>query len=241
MDAAAIAIIAGICFVGSLVQASCGFGFAVVVMGVLSQVLPSFGEAAGLSNLLMICVGAAFVLRLWKHIQWRVILWPFVGYLPVSFLMVRVVAADPNGIMQTLLGIGLIALAIYMMFVQGRLRIRMTPLAGLITGAVSGVLGGLFCMGGIPMALYLNAVEDKDDYLATMQAFFTAIAAYSAVLHAASGFLTGEVFGAFLFSIVAVALGALLGKCIFNRINRETLKKVVYAFMLLSGVFLLAT
>ena len=241
MEAGAIALIAGVCFLGSLVQAACGFGFAVVVMGVLSALMPTFGEAAGLSNLLMLCVSAAFMLRLRGHIRWRVILWPLAAYLPVSFLMVRIVAADPNGLMQKLLGAGLVGLCVYMIFFQGRLHIRMTPVSGLITGALSGVLGGLFCMAGVPMAVYLLSVEEKEDYLATIQTFFAMVAVYSAVLHGASGFLTGRVFQAFLFSLAAVALGAAAGKRIFNRINRETLKKVVYGFMLVSGVFLLAS
>ena len=163
------------------------------------------------------------------------------GCVPVSFLMVRIVAADPNGLMQKLLGAGLVGLGVYMIFFQGRLHIRMTPVSGLITGALSGVLGGLFCMAGVPMAVYLLSVEEKEDYLATIQTFFAMVAVYSAVLHGASGFLTGRVFQAFLFSLAAVALGAAAGKRIFNRINRETLKKVVYGFMLVSGVFLLAS
>lgn len=240
MDTATLAVIAGICFLGSFVQAACGFGFAVVVMGVLSALMPSFGEAAGLSNLLMLCVSAAFMLRLRGRVRWRVILWPFLAYVPVSFVMVRIVAADPNGVMQTLLGAGLIALGIYMIFLQGRLRIRMTPAAGLITGAVSGVLGGLFCMAGVPMSLYLLSMEEKEDYLATIQAFFAMVAVYSTVLHGVSGFLTGAVLRAFLLSIVAVALGAAAGKLVFNRMNRDTLKKAVYAFMLVSGAILIA-
>lgn len=239
MDTAAFALILGICFLGSFVQAACGFGFAVVVMGVLSALMPSFGEAAGLSNLLMLCVSAAFMLRLRGHIRWKVILWPFLAYVPVSFVMVRIVAADPNGVMQTLLGIGLIGLGIYMIFLQGRLHIRMTRAAGLVIGAVSGVLGGLFCMAGVPMSLYLLSMEEKEDYLATIQTFFAMVAVYSTALHGFSGFLTGTVLRAFLYSILAVALGAVAGKLVFNRMNRDVLKKAVYGFMLVSGVLLI--
>lgn len=240
MDTAALALILGVCFLGSFVQAACGFGFAVVVMGVLSTLMPSFGEAAGLANLLMLCVSATFMLRLRGHIRWRVIAWPFLAYVPTSFVMLRIVAADPNGVMKTLLGAGLVGLGIYMVFLQGRLRVRMTRAAGLVAGAASGVLGGLFCMAGVPMSLYLLSMEEKEDYLATMQTFFAMVAVYSAALHGFSGFLTVTVLRTFLYGVLAVALGAAAGKLVFNRMNRDVLKRAVYGFMLVSGVLLIA-
>ena len=38
----------------------------------------------------------------------------------------------------------------------------------------------------------------------------------------------------------AAAASAAAGKLVFNRMNRDTLKKAVYAFMLVSGAFLIA-
>lgn len=101
------------------------------------------------------------------------------------------------------------------------------------------MLGGLFCMAGVPMSLYLLSMEEKEDYLATIQTFFAMVAVYSTALHGFSGFLTGTVLRAFLYSILAVALGAVAGKLVFNRMNRDVLKKAVYGFMLVSGVLLI--
>ena len=108
MDYGLLFAVAGICFAGCFVQAACGFGFAVVAMGVLGKLLPSFGEASGLANLLLLFVSGFFMLRLRGRVRWRVILWPFLSHVPVSFIMVRIVAADPSGIMQRLLGIALV-------------------------------------------------------------------------------------------------------------------------------------
>ncbi len=240
MDAGTIAGIAAICFAGSLVQSACGFGFAVVVMGLLSRLMPSYGEAAGLANLLMLFESAYLALRLRRHVHWKVILWPLITYVPVSFLMVRLVAADPGGIMQKALGAALILLSAYFLFLQGRLAIRRTPVSGLACGAASGVLGGLFCMAGVPMALYLFSMDEKEDYLATIQMFFAIVAVYSAGVHGVSGFITGVTLRMFLLCIGFVALGTFLGKRFFQRVSRDTLKKVVYGFMLVSGVYLLA-
>ena len=241
MDTLSVFLIILMCFAGSLVQAACGFGFAVVVMGVLSSLLPSYGEAAGLANLLMLVVCVYIALRLRKRIRWRVILWPLITCLPVSFCMVRLIAVDPSGLVRKLLGAALILLAAYFIFLKGRMSIRQTPAAGLALGVASGVLGGLFCMGGVPMALYLFSMEEKEEYLATIQAFFAVMAVYSAVLHGVSGFLSGTVLRLFLYCLPVVALGTFLGKRFFARADHKTLERVIYGFMLLSGVFLLLT
>lgn len=239
MDYGLLFAVAGICFAGCFVQAACGFGFAVVAMGVLAKLLPSFGEASGLANLLLLFVCLFFVLTLKGKVRWSVILWPFLSYVPVSFIMVRIVAADPSGIMQRLLGGALILLACYFIFLQGKLRIPMGPASGLGIGILSGVLGGLFCMSGVPMALYMLSLDEKEEYLATIQSFFALVAIYSCFLHGFSGFYTPVVLRLLLPGLAAAFLGTLLGKLLFDRINQDGIKKLIYAFMLISGVYYL--
>ena len=237
MDYGLLLAVAGICFAGCFVQAACGFGFAVVAMGVLGKLLPSFGEASGLANLLLLCVCLSIVMRLRGRVRWQVILWPFLSYVPVSFIMVRIVAADPSGIMQRLLGLALILLACYFIFLQGKLRIPIGPVSGLGTGVLSGILGGLFCMSGVPMALYMLSLEEKEEYMATIQSFFAMVAVYTAFLHGFSGFYTPTVLKLFLPCLVLCAAGTLLGKALFERINQHGMKRLVYSFMLISGVY----
>ena len=239
MDYGLLLAVTGICFAGCFVQAACGFGFAVVAMGVLGSLLPSFGEASGLANLLLLFVCLFFVLRLKGKVRWGVILWPFISHVPVSFVMVRIVAADPSGIMQRLLGGALILLACYFFFLQGKLRIPVNPAAGLGIGLLSGTLGGLFCMSGVPMALYLLSLEEKEEYLATIQSFFAMVAVYSCFLHGFSGFYTATVLKLFLPCLLLGGLGTFLGKALFDRINREGMKKLIYTFMLISGFYYL--
>lgn len=239
MDYGLLFAVAGICFAGCFVQAACGFGFAVVAMGALAELLPSFGEASGLANLLLLFVCIFFSLTLKGKVRWKVILWPFISYVPVSFIMVRIVAADPSGIMQRLLGGALILLGCYFIFLQGKLRIPISTGYGMGIGVLSGILGGLFCMSGVPMALYMLSLDEKEEYLATIQSFFALVAIYSCFLHGFSGFYTSAVFKLLLPGLLAAFLGTLAGKLLFDRINREGMKKLVYAFMFISGIYYL--
>lgn len=231
--------IVGICFAGSFVHLACGFGFSVVVMGVLTRLLPSFGEAAALANLLMLVVSLFYAVRLWRNIRWKVLVWPLIGYFPMSLLMTYVLDISPGVWLRIGLGVGLILLALYLIFLQKRFSVPSTPASGIIIGGAAGVLGGLFCMAGVPMALYLVSAGDKEEYLATSQGFFTVTTLVSAGMHGAFGFVTRTVGTAFAFSIVAVALGALLGRLVFKRVNQTALKRMIYGFMLLSGFYLI--
>ncbi len=237
MDYGLLLAVAGICFAGCFVQAACGFGFAVVAMGMLGMLLPSFGEAAGLANLLLLFVSGFFMLRLRGSVHWKTILWPLLSHIPISFVMVRIVAINPSGIVQRLLGIALVLLACYFIFLQGRLRIPANPVSGLIIGVLTGTLGGLFCMSGIPMALYLLSMEEKEEYLGTIQSFFALVAVYSCFLHGFSGFYTPLVLRLILPCLATGVLGTLLGKALFDRIDQNGMKKLIYAFMLISGVY----
>jgi len=206
---------------------------------VLSALMPSFGEAQGLANLVMLAVGMGFVVKLRGRVRFKTLIWVLIVHFPLIYLLARFVAADPNGIMQTLLGIALIVLAVYMVFFQSKLHIRMTPASGLITGAATGLFGGLFCMAGVPMAVYLLSMDDKDDYFATIQTFFAVTAVYAVFVHGINGFLTREVFAALPLSLVGALIGSVLGKRIFDRIDQTTLKRIVYAFMVVSGISLI--
>ena len=237
----AIIIVVAICFAGSIVQTWSGFGFSIVVMSVFSLMMPSYGEATALSNLLMLGVSIYLALRMRGFIRWKLLLWPLIAYVPLSYLAVRFVAVEPGGTLQILLGITLIVLGVWFFFFKNKVYIKQTPVAGLITGAVSGTMGGLFCMAGVPLAVYLIGIKEKESYLATIGMLYVLLTAYSAALHASNGFITTTVLWMVLYCAGAVVVGTLLGQLIFKRVKQEILTKAVYDFMLVSGAFLLLT
>jgi uncharacterized membrane protein YfcA len=239
LSSTAIIIVVAICFIGSIVQTSTGFGFSIVVMSVFSLAMPSLGEATALSNLLMLGVSIYLALRMRGFIRWKLLIWPFIAYIPVSYLAVRIVAVEPGSILQILLGVVLILLGLWFIFLKNKVRFQQTAAAGLITGAISGTMGGLFCMAGVPLSVYLINIDEKESYLATIGMLYVLITVYSTGLHAFSGFITTTVLWMVLYCSGAVALGTLIGQFIFTRVRQPILTKAVYLFMLVSGAFLL--
>lgn len=78
----------------------------------------------------------------------------------------------PTRILSVALGFTMIVLCIYYLYWQEKTSIRPTICNAAVAGGLGGMMGGLFSLGGIPVGVYLiNAIEDKNVYYATMQAY----------------------------------------------------------------------
>ena len=117
------------------------------------------------------------------------------------------------------------------------LKFRPSVPGGLAAGAVSGVLGGMFSMGGPPIVLYLvQALSDKTAYIATMQAHFAIINLYTAGTRALNGIITAKVLGWFAVAVIGSMVGNHIGGKLFDRMDSAKIKKMVYLVMILSGL-----
>jgi uncharacterized membrane protein YfcA len=56
------------------------------------------------------------------------------------------------------------------------------------------------------------------------------------VFRARNGFLTAAVGEAWLFAIAGVVVGSFFGKRVFDRVSADKLRKIVYFYMLVSGM-----
>ena len=92
-------------------------------------------------------------------------------------------------------------------------------------------------MGGPPVVIYyLNCLDSKDDYLATIQCYFALSNVVSNIGRAAQGFVTETVLLLLIPAMAAMLLGKALGGRIYGKISADLLKKIVYAFMAFSGL-----
>lgn len=166
-------------FTGSTIQAVSGFGFGIFVMTIFPYILPS-ATCATLSSMLSMTSSVALAVKLRHKCSWKRILAPTAGYFVVSFIAISLSTVSPDAILKKCLAVALILLSIYFLFFSARIKIKPTPVAGLIAGGLSGLLGGFFAMGGPPIVVYLlNASEDNDQYIADIQTYFAITNIYS--------------------------------------------------------------
>ena len=232
-------------FASSFLQRVTGFGFGILLMTVLPYLAPSYAEATAVSGLLAIINNVMPAIK-YRHLVFAHSPGRIRGHklliiasvcLVFSFFAIVFVSKVESALLKHILGGMLIALSIYFLFVNGRIRINPTPAAQAGMGALSGAMGGLFSMQGPPAVIYFLACSDsKEEYLGLTQTYFLISNIAMAAFRAGHGMITAEVLEMTAIGIPAVLLGLLAGSKVFERLNSDSLKKAIYIFLALAGV-----
>ena len=240
MSATVVICLLFFCFVSALVQRVCGFGFGIFIMTVLPYVMPSYGEATTLSGLLASVTSAMIVARMHRHILWRALMPILITFIAVSIVAVQLVVWSAGSTMRTALFVMLIAASVYFYLFSERVKVSGSLPVQVSMGTLSGFMGGMFGMQGPPAVLYfLGVARTKEQYVALAQTYFLIGNLCMTLFRARGGFLTPEVGKAWAVGLVAVLFGTWVGGKVFDRISASTLRKLVYAYMGISGVIAL--
>ena len=149
-------------------------------------------------------------------------------------------ARVPKGVFEILLGVVLILLSIYFLFFNRKIHIRPTTSSGIIAGAIGGTLSGLFSTGGPPVVLYLShATNDNAVYFATIQFYFCLTNIYATANRAINGIITPEILIYGAIGLAGCMLGDFVGRFVFDKLDSDKLKTVIYIGMIISGALML--
>ena len=222
---------------GSLIQRITGFGYGIFVMMFFPHFMPSFGEANALAGMISATTSTTVALSMWKQINWKNIPAPLICSAVTSSIAVKFMTGQTDQTLKLLLGILLIVLSVYFFFFAGKIQFQSSLWKGALAGALSGIMNGLFAMGGPPMVIYfMMSSKDMKEYLATIQMYFALSNIYTTVIKASAGYVTREVLIFYVVAAISALVGVWLGKKVFNRCKPAMLKKAVYGFMAISGV-----
>ena len=241
MELYEIILIAIIVLVASYTQTVTGFGFGIVAMIFLPNIL-LYTEANILSSILSTIVSALIVFSTFKNINWKNLIFPLIGSFVFNYLAITFVKNANNQFLILLLGIALVLLSTYFFFFSTKIKIRPSWYTGLLAGAISGVLSGLFSIGGPPVVLYYLQSEDNTErYLATISAYFVLSGIISVAMKTMSSFMTTNVLIGLGVGILAMIIGSILGKTTRKKLNPQIIRKVVYLVMAISGIINVVT
>ena len=132
----------------------------------------------------------------------------------------------------------MILIALYFLFGEGKMgRIFKSKLAQVTIGSISGVMGGMFAMPGPPLVLYcISTIDDKREYVTTLQAFSVVMNICYTLFRFNAGFYSEDTWLWWLAGLSGAVIGSSVGTRCFERISSRTLKYIVYAMMIVSGV-----
>lgn len=227
-----------IIFLSAMVQGVVGFGGALFAMPLLIAVI-GIQTAAPFLAIMSAAITLLNVIRLREHTTPRdlikLLIAAFAG-IPVGILLLsRADAAVVTG----LLGVILIAYALYSLFSRGMPTLR-HPVWAYVAGFSSGILGAAFNAGGPPVVMYASAQDwSADRFRGNLQAYYLALSVVVVVGHTVGGNLTSEIWRLALLSVPALSAGLLVGVWLSRRVESATFRKLVLVFLLALGIQLL--
>ena len=232
-------LVALVAFIGSMIQSCSGFGYAILCMTFWTRLMP-FVSASIIEAVTAFFMVVYLAVRLWRHIDFKLLLPPLLLSTLFSFLGVHTLMSLSDAVLQKILGVALLALACYFIFFSSRVHLRPTAVNGMIAGMISGFSGGLFNIGGPPIVAYfLSITDDKNKYNATLQAYFTLTTASIFFIHLARGNVTAQMLPTTAAALVGTALGTAVGFAIFKRLPMKSIKTFIHGFMVIAGCYLL--
>ena len=85
--------------------------------------------------------------------------------------------------------------------------------------------------------LYLNsATEDNITYFATIQFYFCFTNLYAAAVRAANGIINAHLLLLAAIGAIGCMSGDFIGKAVFDKLDSDKLRRIIYAGMLIGGV-----
>lgn len=230
--------IAGIVFAAAFVQSLSGFGFALVVMPLLTLML-GLQTAAPLVALTALTVYTVNVARLRRAIHAREVLRLGLASALGVPMGIWILSNADGTLVKGGLGLLLILFALYSL---ARPAARWIPSPRWVypAGFFAGCLGGAYNTPGPPAILYGTLQQwPRDQFRAVMQSLFLVNGVLVVASHLAAGHFTIPVLSYCLYTIPALALGIFIASRLDSRVDRERFRTLVAVMILLLGLSLL--
>lgn len=221
------------------VQRVSGFGLGIFAMVFLPHFMPA--QSAAAISCLFSCVTSTYnAIRYRRNIAYRTAL-PMVASALVTIPLAVYFSKQISGnSFSVLLGFILILLSLYFLVFHKRIKMEPTIRNGILAGTIGGTLNGLFSTGGPPIVLYLScAATNKDVYFATIQFYFGFTNLYATAMRAVNGILNTQILIYAAVGVLGCMAGDCFGRIVFDKLDANRLKRVIYIGMIISGVVML--
>ncbi len=239
-----IAVFGGCCLVAAAVQSVSGFGFAVVLVGLLPVFGVDIRVAVVLVTLLVVPNIAIALWRVRREARVRRVAWVLLGVPVGTPLGLYLLAFGPEWVLRGLLGVVLVLAAFEPFARGGRGPMPERRLWAFVAGAASGALGMALSTGGPPIVIYFQRCQwGKEATKAAIMLSFVGTVLWRLLVYAVQAPVTGKdlvtlplVWQGVAFWPAVVA-GTLLGEWLFARLSPEGFRRAVGAMLAVCGAY----
>jgi uncharacterized membrane protein YfcA len=243
-------VIAAIFAVGAMVQTVAGFGSALIIMPLLTYFI-GIKSAATVMAIAGSAVTVAVLYQNWQGLRWAEAAYLLVGSIvgiPVGTMALKSLPAAP---IVALLGVVLLAYALFRITLRNRFAVEVAPPSGnptwggrltsIFVGLTAGLLGGAYATDGPPLVIYGDVKGwPKESFRSILQAVFLVDGILIIAWHGAGGLVSGEVITYSAYGIPGMLVGLGAGIWVDRRVNHELFHKMLLALIILLGVSLIA-
>ena len=241
MTTTQIILILVIIAAAALLQAFMGFGLPIVVMATLPFFI-EYSRALAIAQAVGLVSTTFVALRFRKNIRFDILVPVMIPSLLIQVIATIVSVKAAGTVLFVMLGVLLIILSLYFLAFSDKIVFNPTKKLSLGVGLVCGVCAGLFAINGPQAALYvLPAVKEKREYLATIQAFFALTNLEATIIRAIMGSLTFGDLPLLCGAWAAMLAGTGVGFILFKNVKTAFLKKAVYLFIGIVGVWIIVS
>jgi uncharacterized membrane protein YfcA len=233
------ALIVAIVLFAAVVQGLAGFGFAVMIMPLLTLLL-GLQTAAPMVALTALTVYSINLIRFRRAIDIGVVLRLGVASAFGVPIGIWLLASVDEALVKRLLGL---LLSIYAIYALVRPKASWTPSRLWIypAGFFAGCLGGAYNTPGPPAIVYGQLRRwPRDEFRAVLQALFFVNAVLVVLSHSVAHHMTTQVLGFYLCALPALVVGILISARLDRRVNRERFRALVMIMILLLGLLLVS-
>ena len=229
-------IVAAASLGAGIIQSVTGFGAAIFLMLIVPALFNMVGAPA-LACAISMCLGISLAWSFRKHVDMKIVLLPTIVYILFSVPSIGLVKNMDLNLLTVIFGVFLILLAGYFFLFSSKIAFPANWKTATVCAAISGVASGFFGIGGPLMAIYfVSATKTKASYIGNIQFLFGLTNLINLLTRISNGIYTLDLVPFTLLGLVCILLGKRLGLRILDRIPADATKKLVYAFVGLSGI-----
>ena len=235
-----VVVVAGLsAFAGGLLQANMGFGSALILVNVLPLFFP-FNKTVALMQGAMVFLNIFYFIRYYRKIRWDVVTPALIPGALLGLVFTIWSVRQDSALLTLFLGVLFLALSVYELAFSRRVHVKPSKLSGFLMGGFSGITNAFAGIAGPPVALYLvPSIDDNLEYFATSQCFFLLCSVPCIVARIVSGIYEVSDLPVLAVLLAGLLLGAFVGLKILKKIETDVLKKLIYAFVGVNGIYII--
>lgn len=227
-----------IAFCAGFIQGLSGFGSVLLSLPLLALFL-EVKTAIPIVALCGVALSIFLLVQLRQHWEWKKVYPLCLGSIPGAPVGVWFLNRTDAQLIQWIVGIVLIAYALYSLLLKPAARATGKVLV-YFCGFIAGCLGGAISASGPPVIVYTSLQPwSKDQIKVTLQGFFIISGIAVVIFQAIGGLVTERVLWYSLAALPLLLGGTWVGSLLYGRMKEETYRRILLILMGFLGLFMI--